>query len=180
VAFTKVLTVCQIYHTWIHLLHHSPLSFFSPFLEVSTGVIFPVTNMCTQYLYYIHFPRLFLHLLPLPLAPTSNPRKDLFSLPLSNFVKVKKMTIFFLFKIATQGVSLWHSHVYMNYNPTWFISSVLHLSTLVPFTPSFFLLRWGLMNFLPGLTSNGDPSDLSLQVVRTTCIIHQHLAYLCF
>jgi hypothetical protein len=26
VAFTKALTMYQIYHTWIHLLHHSPLS----------------------------------------------------------------------------------------------------------------------------------------------------------
>jgi hypothetical protein len=26
VAFTKVLIVYQIYHTWIHPLHHSPLS----------------------------------------------------------------------------------------------------------------------------------------------------------
>jgi hypothetical protein len=26
VAFTKVLTIYQIYHTWIHPLHHSPLS----------------------------------------------------------------------------------------------------------------------------------------------------------
>jgi hypothetical protein len=28
-----------------------------------------------------------------------------------------------LFKITTQVVSLWHFHVYMYYNPNWFISS---------------------------------------------------------
>jgi hypothetical protein len=32
VAFTKVLTVYQIYHTWMHPLHHSPLSPFILFL----------------------------------------------------------------------------------------------------------------------------------------------------
>jgi hypothetical protein len=38
-----------------------------------------------------------------------------------------------LFKIATQGVSLWHFHVYIYYNPNWFISTIFLLSTLVPF-----------------------------------------------
>jgi hypothetical protein len=38
-----------------------------------------------------------------------------------------------LFKIATQGVSLWHFHVNMYYNLNWFISSIFLLSTLVPF-----------------------------------------------
>jgi hypothetical protein len=41
-----------------------------------------------------------------------------------------------LFKVATQGVSLWHFHVYVYYNPNWFIFSILLLSTWVPF------LRW--------------------------------------
>jgi hypothetical protein len=43
----------------------------------------------------------------------------------------EKMT-FCLFKIATQGVSLWHLNIYMYYNPVWFISIFL-LSTLVFF-----------------------------------------------
>jgi hypothetical protein len=38
-----------------------------------------------------------------------------------------------LFKIATHRISLWHFHVYRNYCPIWFISSVFLLSTLVPF-----------------------------------------------
>jgi hypothetical protein len=38
-----------------------------------------------------------------------------------------------LFKIATQGVSLWHFHEYMYYSLIWFISSTFLLSSLVPF-----------------------------------------------
>jgi hypothetical protein len=33
-----------------------------------------------------------------------------------------------LFKIATQEVSLWHFHVYMYYNPNWFIRESLGIS----------------------------------------------------
>jgi hypothetical protein len=40
---------------------------------------------------------------------------------------------FCLYKIATQGVSLWHFHVYMYYYLNWFIPSIFLLSTLVPF-----------------------------------------------
>jgi hypothetical protein len=39
-----------------------------------------------------------------------------------------------LFRIAIQGVSLWHFHVYMYCIPDWFISSIFLLSTLVPFS----------------------------------------------
>jgi hypothetical protein len=38
-----------------------------------------------------------------------------------------------LFKIAIQGISLWHFHVYMYYNLNWFIPSIFLLSILVPF-----------------------------------------------
>jgi hypothetical protein len=41
-----------------------------------------------------------------------------------------------MFKIAIQGVLLWHIHVCMYYNLNWFILSIFLLSTLVPF------LRW--------------------------------------
>jgi hypothetical protein len=37
-----------------------------------------------------------------------------------------------LFMITIQGVSLWHLHVYMHYNPIWVISSIFLLSVLVP------------------------------------------------
>jgi hypothetical protein len=33
VTFTKVLTMCIIYHTWNHPLQHSPHPFLLPFLE---------------------------------------------------------------------------------------------------------------------------------------------------
>jgi hypothetical protein len=48
-----------------------------------------------------------------------------------------------LFKLATQGVSLWYVHIYIYYNPNWYISSTFLLSTLVPFlwlTKAFTLL----------------------------------------
>jgi hypothetical protein len=40
-----------------------------------------------------------------------------------------------LFNIATQGVSLWNFHIYMYYNPNWFISSPLFFlfSAFIPF-----------------------------------------------
>jgi hypothetical protein len=38
-----------------------------------------------------------------------------------------------LFKIATQGVFLWHFHVCMYCTPNWFISSIFLLSALDPF-----------------------------------------------
>jgi hypothetical protein len=58
VAFTKVLSIYQIYSAWIHRLHHSPLSSLSSIPGiVSTSFIFPFILMCTQYLHYIHsFP----------------------------------------------------------------------------------------------------------------------------
>jgi hypothetical protein len=61
------------------------------------------------------------------------PRQDLFCLLVLWFCKRKKKCHYFLFKIALQGVSLWHFHVRMYYNPNWFISSILLLFTLVPF-----------------------------------------------
>jgi hypothetical protein len=48
----------------------------------------------------------------------------------------KKMT-FWLFKIATQEVSLWHFHISMYYSLVWFISSIFLLFTLVPFYGDF-------------------------------------------
>jgi hypothetical protein len=47
---------------------------------------------------------------------------------------------FCLFRIAVQGVSLWHFHVYMYYNPNWPISSVFLLSTLVEWEPTLMRL----------------------------------------
>jgi hypothetical protein len=59
VAFTKILTILQIHH---------PLPLLSSPVPgvVSTGLIFPFTYTCTQYLHHIHPPMPFPHLLPLP------------------------------------------------------------------------------------------------------------------
>jgi hypothetical protein len=46
-----------------------------PIIEiVSTGIIFPFTYMCTQYLHHIHLSSPFFHFLPLPLVLTSSGR----------------------------------------------------------------------------------------------------------
>jgi hypothetical protein len=71
VAFIKVLTLHQMYHTWNHPLHHSPL-FPSPLLPgtVSTGIIFHlhtcVHSICTIFTLPLPFPTTF----SLPLIPT--------------------------------------------------------------------------------------------------------------
>jgi hypothetical protein len=64
-ACTKVLTMYQLHHTWTHLVLHSPLSLPLPIPGIlSTGLIFPFTYVCTQYLHHVHpltpFPH-FLH-----------------------------------------------------------------------------------------------------------------------
>jgi hypothetical protein len=38
-----------------------------------------------------------------------------------------------LFKVATQGISLWQFHVNMYYSQIWFISSIFVLFTLLNF-----------------------------------------------
>jgi hypothetical protein len=89
VAFTTVPTIYQIYHHWIHPLHHSPLSSPPPIpAVVSTGLIFPFTYMHTQYLHYIHPPTPFLHLLCFPLVSTS-PDRTCSNLLFCDFVKEK-------------------------------------------------------------------------------------------
>jgi hypothetical protein len=98
----------QIYHTWIHLLHHSPLS--CP--PTIPGIVFPFTYMCTQYSHCIHPPTPFPHHLPLPLVPTPLSRQGMFHPPVPQFCKEKQWHFCF-FKIATQGVSLGHFHVYV-------------------------------------------------------------------
>jgi hypothetical protein len=118
VAFTKALTICQLCHSWVHTLCHSPGI-------VLTGLTFPFTYMCTQYLHHILLPT------PFPYPPSSHwyqsPKQDLLCLLLSDFVKEKKWH-FCLFKVTLQEVSLWHFYVHMYYNLNWFISIFL-LST---------------------------------------------------
>jgi hypothetical protein len=54
VAFTKALTMCQIYHTWIHPLHCSLYIPSPPIPEtVSTGIMFEFTLVL--YFYFLKF-----------------------------------------------------------------------------------------------------------------------------
>jgi hypothetical protein len=92
VAFIKVLTIHQIYHSWIHPLHHSPLTLPFPIPgAVLTGLIFPFTYMWIQYLHYINPPTHFIYIIP---PPTSTPLpKDRIhsTLLFCDFCKRKKM-----------------------------------------------------------------------------------------
>jgi hypothetical protein len=63
VTFTKVLT---LYHSWIHPLHHSPLSASLIPGIVSACLIFPFTYMGTEYFHHIHLPSPFLYILTSP------------------------------------------------------------------------------------------------------------------
>jgi hypothetical protein len=75
---------------------------------VSTSVIFPFTYLCTQCLHYSHPPTHFPHILLFRLGTNPTPR-DLFHPPVLWCCKKNDI----LFKIGTQGVSLWHFHVYV-------------------------------------------------------------------
>jgi hypothetical protein len=57
VTFAKVLTIYQIYHTCIHPFYHSLFPLILPFPIpgiVSTGINFPFTYICTQFLHHSH------------------------------------------------------------------------------------------------------------------------------
>jgi hypothetical protein len=81
--------------------------------------------MCMQYLYHIHTPITF--------HWYQHPQTGPVSTSCSQTLQKKKKRHFCLFNIATQGVSLWHFHIYMYYNLNWFIPSIFLLSTLVLF-----------------------------------------------
>jgi hypothetical protein len=73
VAFTKALTICQIYITWIHPLHCS-LSPPSPNSWNSFDRYhFLFIFMCIHYLHHIHPPTPFPSSFSLPLVPTPTP-----------------------------------------------------------------------------------------------------------
>jgi hypothetical protein len=131
VTFTKVLTV---YHSWIHPLHHSLLSSLTHYWNSFNVSHF---SICIQkyIIFPLHSPSYILSLYPPPLAwvPYTQTKSVLPSCSLI----LKKWRHFCLFKIAIQGVLLWHFHVYLYYNTNWLIPSFSLLSTLVPF------LWWG-------------------------------------
>jgi hypothetical protein len=107
--------------------HHSPLcplphywnSFNRPHFSIYSYVfvVFPPHSPSHTLCWY-------------PPPPVSNNFPDCFAFLFFFCTKNKKT---FLFKIATQGVSLWQFHVYMYYNLNWFFLSIFLLSTLVPF-----------------------------------------------
>jgi hypothetical protein len=109
VAFTKVLTIYQIHHTWIHPLHHFPL-FPSPhsWNSFNRSHFSIYIHVYSVFALYSH-PHLPMALSPppphLPMGPTSLlSRKVLFCTPVLWFYKRKKWH-FCLFKIAIHGVS---------------------------------------------------------------------------
>jgi hypothetical protein len=96
VLFTKVLTICQIYHNWIHpsiILLYSPLL---PFLEEFQQVSFFCSHTWGQNI-STTFTMLHTFLISSPLSLLPSPRQDLFYFLILHFLK---KDIFCLFKIA--------------------------------------------------------------------------------
>jgi hypothetical protein len=108
VAFTKFLTLYQIYHTWIHSLYHSPLSP-PPFLEVSTGI----RLLCPFFLFSFFCG-----------AGGSNPGLVLATtelhLQLSFFLSLHLILAFFLYDATLKSQNKWsptcyHYHFYLEW-----------------------------------------------------------------
>jgi hypothetical protein len=119
VTFTKVLTM---YHSWIYpwtFSLSSPHTPSLPFLEVSTGLIFPFTYMwysiCTVFTLPCPFPH---H------SPPTDTNTQMGSVLPSLFSIFVKMTFL--------SVSFPHVRACVYCIPNWFIS-IFFLSTLVPF-----------------------------------------------
>jgi hypothetical protein len=97
VVFTKVLTMHQIYHVWIHPFYYFPLSP-SPAIPiiVSEGIIFAFIYMCAQFLNCIHSPTPF-PATPLPLVPPfPHTCRTSSTLLFSNCVEEKRQQMTFL------------------------------------------------------------------------------------
>jgi hypothetical protein len=99
----KSIKMYQIFHTWIHLFHHSSLSPLPSIPRIaSTGIIFTFTYMFTQHLYHTHPPTHFLHH-HFPTTGTNHPSpgKDQFCFPVLWFCRRKKKKMTFLFVYGT-------------------------------------------------------------------------------
>jgi hypothetical protein len=138
VAFTKVLTLHQLYHTWIHTFYHFPLSLSAVHGTISTGIIFAFTCMCTHFLHHIHCPTPFLHHLPPPTganpSPWAGPVLPTCSLILQKKIKRKPWHFLLVWgkDSYTGSFLVVFPCIYVLY-PSWVISSNYLHSTLVPF-----------------------------------------------
>jgi hypothetical protein len=102
VAFTKVLKIYQIHHTWIQPLHHSPSSSLSPLSwnSFKSYHFYIYIQVCTVFAPYSPSYPLSHSLLfpPVPITPLT-PRQNLFCPPVLWFCRikqVKKMTFLFV------------------------------------------------------------------------------------
>jgi hypothetical protein len=126
VAFTNVLTICQMYHTLFHPLHHSPLSSpphsWSSFNRYNFSIYIHVYTVLALYsASYILPPHP-----PLPLVPTHSLQTEPVPPSCSLILKKgKKVTFWFPYDISI--------YICMYYNANWFITSIFLLFTLVLF-----------------------------------------------
>jgi hypothetical protein len=92
VVFIKVLTMYQIYHTWIHSLPYSLSSSIPSPWTVSSGIIFAFAYMCIHYLHHIHPPTPFPSLPPPPSQQCQHPpRQNLFCQSVLRFCRIKNI-----------------------------------------------------------------------------------------
>jgi hypothetical protein len=115
VTFTKVLTV---YYRWIIPF----VILFYPLSTTQQELLKQFLELFQEHTCVRNSSTTFTFLLPFRISSAFSlvcqpQRQDLFCPSILHFCK-QKMTFFCLFKIAIQGVSLWHFHVYMYYNLT--------------------------------------------------------------
>jgi hypothetical protein len=126
VTFTKVLTIYQIYHTWIYPFHHFPLS--SPHSWMSFN--------SNHFTIYIHVYTVFVPYSPLPPSSTSHwyppCRQDVFCPPVFQFCKRKKVTLLFVYDSYTGSLIVTFPYIYNN--PNWFTSFIFFF---LPLSPSY-------------------------------------------
>jgi hypothetical protein len=116
IAFTKVLSMYQIYHNWIPPLHCCPSSLLPWFLEQFQHVWFFNLHTCAYVVCTIFI------LLPLSHLPLPHPWQNPFYPPVLQFCrrkntigKTRNMTFcLFKMKIVTPGVSLCCFHEYVH------------------------------------------------------------------
>jgi hypothetical protein len=128
VTFSKVLIICQIYRTWIRLLHHSPLSLLSPSWNSFIRCHFSI---------YIHVYTVFalyslLHTLsssPTLSLVSVSPDRTYSSFLFSDFAK-ENNDIFVCLRYLHREFPF---HVYMYYNLNLFIYTLFLLCTLISY-----------------------------------------------